>query len=190
MDGWWAASYVVLWLLVLALSAVVVALARQIGTLHMRLGPRGALEMDEEGPPLGEAPEPLETVATDGASVTIGGPSEGQLIMFVSPSCNMCREVLPALSVTAAGAGLTPYVVSDEAEASADLDPRRLSARVVADVRLPKRYEIPGTPYIVVTDSMGVVRAKGTVNNLEQLEGLVDTAARRTSLNQQVEVAE
>jgi methylamine dehydrogenase accessory protein MauD len=192
MDGWWAASYVVLWLLVIALAAVVIALARQIGTLHMRLGPRGALEVDDEGPPLGEAPERLETSTTDGASVTVGGPGTGQLIMFVSPSCNLCRDVLPALSVTAAGAGLQALVVSDsEPEpVEPELDPSRLKAPVVADLRLPKRYAIPGTPYIVVTDSMGVVRAKGTVNNLEQLEGLVDTAARRTNLQPQVEVTE
>jgi hypothetical protein len=31
----------------------------------------------------------------------------------------------------------------------------------------------------VVLDAIGVVRAKGTVNNLEQIEGLVDTARRR-----------
>jgi hypothetical protein len=28
-------------------------------------------------------------------------------------------------------------------------------------------------------DALGVVRAKGTVNNLEQIEGLVDSALRR-----------
>jgi methylamine dehydrogenase accessory protein MauD len=191
VDGWWAASYLVLWMLVIALAAVVIALARQIGTLHMRLGPRGALEMDDEGPPLGEAPEPYEALAADGARVTIGGPGGGQLIMFVSPSCNMCREVLPALSVTANAAGLKPFVVSDsDVDSSSELDPRRLKAPVVADIRLQQRYEIPGTPYIVVTDSMGVVRAKGTVNNLEQLEGLVDTAARRKNLQPNVEVSE
>nr|MBA2599124.1 methylamine dehydrogenase [Actinomycetota bacterium] len=38
MEGWWAASYLVLWLLVVMLCVVVVALARQIGTLHLRLG--------------------------------------------------------------------------------------------------------------------------------------------------------
>ena len=50
----------------LVLAAVVVALARQVGTLHLRLGPRGALEIDSEGPPLGEAPPPLPATADDG----------------------------------------------------------------------------------------------------------------------------
>ena len=31
----------------------------------------------------------------------------------------------------------------------------------------------------LILDEMGVVRGKGTVNNLEQVEGLVDTARRR-----------
>ena len=42
MSGWWLASYLVLWALVIALAVLVLALARQIGTLHLRLGPRGA----------------------------------------------------------------------------------------------------------------------------------------------------
>src|SRR5918999_5672811 len=97
MDGWWAASYAVLWLLVGVLVVVVVALARQIGTLHLRLGPRGALEMDDEGPPLGEAPEPVDALDIDGRAVTVGGPGNAQVLMFVSPGCMLCEQVLPAL---------------------------------------------------------------------------------------------
>ncbi len=50
MSGWWAAAFIAQWLLVVVLAAIVVALARQVGTLHLRLGPRGALEVDSEGP--------------------------------------------------------------------------------------------------------------------------------------------
>jgi len=39
--------------------------------------------------------------------------------------------------------------------------------------------DLDRTPIVVVLDEQGVVRAKGTVNNLEQVEGLVDTANRR-----------
>jgi hypothetical protein len=34
-------------------------------------------------------------------------------------------------------------------------------------------------------DETGVIRAKGTVNNLEQVEGLVDTAERRSEEDRQ-----
>jgi methylamine dehydrogenase accessory protein MauD len=160
---------------------VVVALARQIGTLHLRLGPRGALEMDDEGPPLGEAPEPFDATDIEGAGVTIGGPGEPQLLMFVSPGCMLCEQVLPSVPAIAAVGQLRPYVLTDvdATESSLTFGPKRLKAPVVPGQAIASAYDVPGTPYVVVLDDQGVVQAKGTVNNLEQMEGLVDTATRR-----------
>jgi hypothetical protein len=44
---------------------------------------------------------------------------------------------------------------------------------------MERAWNVPGTPFVVVLDDLGVVRAKGTVNNLEQIEGLIDTADHR-----------
>jgi hypothetical protein len=67
--------------------------------------------------------------------------------------------VEPAIPAVARAAGLVPLVVHDrDAERTLDL---------------------PGTPFLIVLDDVGSVRAKGTVNNLEQVDGLVDTARRR-----------
>jgi methylamine dehydrogenase accessory protein MauD len=176
VRGWWAISYVVLWILVLALSLVVVSLARQIGTLHLRLAPRGALEVDAEGPPLGEAPEPVDVRAPGGELVAVGGPGDPQLLLFVSPGCALCRDVLPALPVVARTGGMMPIVISDAAE----MHPAApAGVHGVAAPELARTYGVPGTPYAVVLDAIGIVRAKGLVNNLEQLEGLIDTARRR-----------
>jgi hypothetical protein len=49
----------------------------------------------------------------------------------------------------------------------------------VADPELEVAYRVPGVPFVVVLDELGVVRSKGTVNSLEQVEGLIDTARRR-----------
>ena len=180
MEGWWAASYVVLWLLVVMLCAVVVALDRQIGTLHLRLGPRGALEMDAEGPPLGEAPQEVAAEALDGGRVLVGGPGDERLLLFASPGCSLCEQVLPGLPALARARSLTPLVLSeldrDEARAAFS-DVGR--APVLAARAAFSSWDIPGTPYVIVLDELGVVRAKGTPNNLEQLEGLVDSARRR-----------
>jgi methylamine dehydrogenase accessory protein MauD len=178
LSGWWAASYAVLWVLVLMLCVIVVALARQIGTLHLRVGPLGALEIDDEGPPLGEAPAPLDARTVDGSPLTVGGPGEAQLLVFVSPGCRVCREVLPAVPAVAAAHGLSPVIVAGEhlGDRDASYPP---GAAVVASAEVMSSYAVPGTPYVVVLDRSGVARAKGTVNNLEQLEGLVDTARRR-----------
>ena len=180
MQGWWAASYVVLWLLVIALAVVVVALARQIGTLHLRLGPRGALEVDTEGPALDEAPPVFDTVDVDGQTAAIGGPGERRLLLFASPGCIVCEEVIPVLRAAARNADARPYILSDlhRDEAIASFD-RRLPAPLVASPEIAAAYDVPGTPFVVFLDEVGVVRAKGTPNNLEQMEGLVDTALRR-----------
>jgi hypothetical protein len=160
MSGWWAAAFAAQWLLLVALAVAVVALARQVGTLHLRLSPLGALEVDDEGPPLGEGLSPHAASGERGERLTIGGPStRARIALFVSPSCPVCSAVKPGLPAAARSAGMLPMVV--------------------ADPELERRLDIPGTPFVLVLDSFGVVRSKGTVNNLEQLEGLVDTAMRR-----------
>lgn len=176
----WAASYAVLWIVVIVLCILVVALARQIGTLHLRLGPRGALELDEEGPALGDAPPAREARDLDGQPVTIGGPGRAQLLLFVSPGCMVCGQVLPSLPVLARTYELDAVALSeeDEIETRRELG-RHRDVRIVAGHEHFSAYAVPGTPYAVVLDRMGVVRGKGTVNNLEQFEGLIATARRR-----------
>jgi methylamine dehydrogenase accessory protein MauD len=181
MDGWWLASYLGLWVLVVVLAVLVVALARQVGTLHLRLGPRGALEVDDEGPPLGEAPEAAELTDLRGRPVPVGGPGSAQLLLFVSPGCPICREVLPGVGAAATAAGMSAVVVADsDGPEVRHAYGEGAPAPVVASPELAGRYGIPGTPYAVALDELGVVRAKGTVNNLEQMEGLVETGRRRS----------
>jgi methylamine dehydrogenase accessory protein MauD len=180
VNGWWLVSYLILWGVVIALALLVLALARQIGTLHLRLGPRGALELDEEGPPLGEAPEPADRTDLGGRPVSVGGPGSPQLVLFVSPGCPVCREVLPSLPVAARAGRMAARVVVDaKILDAAPAYGNGIGAPVVADPDVARAYRVPGTPYAVVLDRLGVVRAKGTVNTMEQLEGLVDTARRR-----------
>ena len=159
MSGWWTAAFVAQWVLLLVLCVVVVALARQVGTLHLRMGPRGALEIDTEGPAIGEALPPVDVLDADGAPLVLGGAGARRLVLFSSPTCMVCREVAPALPAAARAGDLVPQVVHDP-------DAERV-------------FEVPGTPFLLVLDELGIVRAKGTVNNLEQMEGLVDTAERR-----------
>ena len=182
VEGWWAASYLVLWLLVVVLGIVVVALARQIGTLHLRLGPRGALEIDGEGPPLGEPAPLVEASTLDGRSVSIGGPAAPRLLTFVSPGCHVCAQVLPAVPVISRSNNLEGFVITDvdAHETVSAFGSKDMGVPVLPAPAVLQAYDVPGTPYVVVLDEAGFVRAKGTVNNLEQMEGLVDTGVRRT----------
>ena len=161
MSGWWAAAFVVQWILLAVLAVVVVALARQIGVLQLRLAPLGALEVDDEGPPLGLPPEARDARTPDGSSTVVGGPGSGRLVAFVSDTCPICEQVAPSLPAAARASGLELQVVSDP------------------DLELA--YRVPGVPFVVGLDERGLVRSKGPVNSLEQVEGLVDTARRRTT---------
>lgn len=183
MTGLWLISYAVLWALVVVLCVIVVALARQIGTLHLRLGPRGALEIDEEGPPLGEEVEPLAVTDVDGEEVVLGGERRAQLLLFVSPGCDICRQVLPAMEPVARGGELAPVVITDAGEDDSETAYRRKrgKAPLVASLEACEAFDVPGTPYVVILDAEGVVQGKGTVNNMEQMEGLVDTSRRRVA---------
>src|SRR5438046_2589140 len=86
--GFWEASYAVLWMAVVALVVLVLSLYRQVGVLHLRLGPRGALEEEGEGPELG--------ASVSHPAVTLG---RATLVAFTSAGCPVCHQIVPGLRV-------------------------------------------------------------------------------------------
>ena len=63
-------SNVVLWVLVIALGVVVYALTRQIGVLHERVAPAGALTLSG-GVKAGETPPALSLTTLDGRTLKL-----------------------------------------------------------------------------------------------------------------------
>jgi methylamine dehydrogenase accessory protein MauD len=176
VHGWWAASYLVLWVLVVVLALVVVSLARQVGVLNARLGPPGLRTSDDEGPRLGEAPAAATLTDIHGTSVTVGGPGRPRVLLFVSPGCGICEQLLPALAAIARNAQVDPFVLTDanRTEAEREFGRPDLAAPLVSAPELLFLYNVPGTPYAVITDRLGIVRAKGSVGSLDQLERLAE----------------
>lgn len=177
VSGGWFVSYAFLWVAVVVLAVLVVALAREVGALHLRLGPRGALEIDTEGPEIGAVVPPLDASAMDGRAARIGGPGASRLYLFASPTCGICRDVLPAMPLLLRG-GVDGAVIA-EAPARDLAAWRQTGVAVVSSPEAFLAYSVPGTPYAVVLDDRGAVLAKGTPNDPAQLEGLLETARRR-----------
>ena len=147
----WVASYVILWLTVIVLSIAVVALLRQIGVLHARLHPLGA-NFAGEGPAL-ESPAPLlSDVEYGDASLT--------LLAFTSPGCEVCKVLKPSFDALRRG---YPEIQVREVDLEV--------ARGTFDA-----FNVRSTPYVVAVDATGVVRGRGVVNSLEQIEELLDEA--------------
>lgn len=89
---------VVLVVAVLGLGTVVLALAREVGRMQVRLGPVGA-RTTGAGPMTGQlGPVVSDLVDHLGRTRTIGGRhpmGHSTLIMFVGPSCAVCKSLLP-----------------------------------------------------------------------------------------------
>lgn len=177
MDGL-VAAVVLLWILVIALSVAVFALMRQIGILFERVAPMGAL-MTDSGPKVGEASRVFELSSlTGGSPVSVGaGKGRSQLIFFLSPTCPVCKKLLPVLRSTKAAESEWLDIVlasdGDEAQHQRFVAEKQLKDfPYVLSTDLGMTFKVSRLPYAVLLDGQGVVRAKGLVNNREQLDSL------------------
>jgi len=155
-QGWLAIGLVfaLAWIGVLAVA--VLALAREVGLLRLRLGPEAALELAEEGPPIGQRVGLRERFGEGDAALT--------LAIFSSDGCRFCQTLEPVIAAFARD----PLVAVQEFDELRDAD-------VWRDLR------IPGSPFAVALDREGAVRAKGTFNSYGQLESILATAERRVA---------
>lgn len=178
-------SQIVLWLVAIGLGVVVLALTRQIGVLHERIAPAGAL-MVAGGPKVGEAAPQLDLSDMGGGDVTIGGAAtdgRSRLVFFLSPTCPMCKTLLPVLkSARRSERGwLEIYLASDGdlAEQRRFVDDAELGAfSYLLSSELGRAYQVGKLPYAVLIDQDGIIRSKGLVNTREHLESLFEAKER------------
>jgi methylamine dehydrogenase accessory protein MauD len=171
-------ALVLLWAVVLALGIVTIALARQIGILFERVAPMGAL-MTDSGPKIGEASPKFALLAVGtGKPISIGASTgRSLLIFFLSPTCPVCKKLLPVLkSAQKAEAQWLDIVLASDGEKHAHeafIASHKLNQfPYVLSTDLGMAYRVGRLPYGVVLDGEGTVRAKGLINNREQLESL------------------
>jgi methylamine dehydrogenase accessory protein MauD len=176
-------SNALLWVAVLVLAAVVVALVRQIGVLHERLAPAGALSL-ASGATVGVAAPVVTALDIAGVAHTIGAPaSDGRdtLLFFLSPSCPVCKVLLPVLGSLAntEASRLHVLLASDgpRAEHEAFALRERLAFPYLLSAPLGVAYRVGKLPWAVLIDAAGVVRASGLVNSREHLESLLEAKA-------------
>jgi methylamine dehydrogenase accessory protein MauD len=172
------ASQIALWIGLGVLALVCMALARQIGVLHQRIAPAGALALRQ---PLkvGDPTPQLTLPSLDGSIVQIGGVRGGrsQLLLFVSPDCTICDALLPAVrSAQKAEAGwLDIILASDGALERHDAfvrDKNLGKFPYVVSEQLGRSYGVAKLPYAVLIDEAGRLSSTGLVNTREHLESL------------------
>jgi methylamine dehydrogenase accessory protein MauD len=167
----------VLFAMVLGLSIAVFALSRQVGILFERVAPMGALIIDA-GPKVGSAAPLFDVPSLSGSNIKLGGVRErSTLLFFLSPTCPVCKKLLPVLrSMRPAEAEWLDVVLASDGEPASH--ERFVQANNLQNfpyalsTELGVSFRVSRLPFAVLIGEDGIVRAKGLINNREQLESL------------------
>ncbi len=175
------ASNIILWFLVIILSLVVFALARQVGVLHERVAPAGAL-MPTNGPKVGEMTEAILYRDLAGEPLTLGGASEdgrATLILWISPTCPVCKGLVPTARSMCADESFNLVFASDgdkpEQHQAYVRDLGISKYPYIISQALGMKYAVSKLPFAALIGPDGTLRSKGLVNTREHLESLAES---------------
>ncbi len=169
-------SQILSWIVILGLGLALLALARQIGVLHVRLAPAGAL-LSGKGPVVGEAAPVLDAVSLDGAPIAIGKPQgRNQLLLFVSPHCPLCKDLIPIAKNFARTEKLDIVFVGDDEESEQRAMIARLEMGALPFVNssiVGRAFHVDRLPHAALIGADGILISKALVNSREHLESLI-----------------
>jgi methylamine dehydrogenase accessory protein MauD len=176
-----AISVIVLWIVVLCLLAVVLALTRQLGVLHERIAPVGALMLNR-GLAVGEPAPAIDVVDLHGANLRLGAPrtdGKSTLLLFVSPTCPVCKSLLPI--VKSSGRDERDWldiILASDGNTDEHRDYIRANGLggipYVLSAPLGMTFQVSRLPFAALLDEAGVLRARGLINSREHLESLFE----------------
>lgn len=176
-------SQALLWVVVAILGVLVAALARQVGVLHERIAPAGALTLHQTLK-AGDAAPVLKVQTLDGTALSVGGIRQrSQLLFFLSPDCPICKSLLPVLKWVAAAerSQIDTVLASDgdpvehrEFVASAALG----QFPYILSEDLGRSFGVSKLPYAVLLAPDGKISALGLINTREHLESLFEAQER------------
>lgn len=181
MSSTIALLFMVQWVAIIALGLLLLGLARQVGVLHRRIGPAGAL-MTSAAAKIGDQVPALTLETIDGSSKIIGGanPSgKSTLIAFVAPDCPVCSRLMPVYkSLLSDESKSVELVFASDAAVAGHQAYRRQNAiediPYILSTDLGMRFQVGKLPYAVLLDESGAIASQGLVNTREHLESLLE----------------
>ena len=171
-------SQILSWVVILGLGIALLALARQVGVLHVRVAPAGAL-LTGKGPVVGEPAPVLDVATMDGASLSIGkalAKGRMQLLLFVSPHCPLCKDLIPVAKNFARTEKLDIVFLGDDQESEQRAMIARLEMEGLPFVNssiIGRAYQVDRLPHAALIGEDGRLLSKGLVNSREHLESMI-----------------
>jgi methylamine dehydrogenase accessory protein MauD len=178
-------STLLLWLAVMGLGLLVLSLARQIGILHERISPAGAL-MIASGLEAGAKSPMFDLEALDGAQIEVGKPRQDEmrtLLYFLSPTCPICSSLLSVVrKIAESDPALNVVLMSDGPRDEHEAYRKRKKNEIgdfpyVLSEDVGRAFGVGKLPYAVLINAQGIVSAHGLVNTREHLESLFEAEA-------------
>lgn len=176
-------SQVFLWLLVIGLGIAVFALARQVGILYERIAPAGALAMNQTLK-VGAPVPALEVETLEGRRIDLAASTaRSRLLFFVSPTCPVCKTLLPVVRSLARDERRSVEVLlSSDGEPGAHrafVHAHQLeSFDYILSETLGRSLGVSKLPYAVLIREDATIAAFGIVNSREHLESLIEARER------------
>ncbi len=173
-----------LWLLMFGMAFLLLLLSRQVGALHQRVAPAGALAVNAVLD-VGQAAPELEVTTLAERTLSVGGQgrAKSQLLLFIAPDCPISRSLLPVLgSLPGTEPWLDVLLVSDgddrEAHLAFSAEKELAGFDYALSEALGRAYGVSKLPYAVLVDEAGQVAAMGIINSREHLESLFEAKER------------
>jgi len=172
-------SNIVSWVIIIVMGISLYALARQIGVLHERIKPVGALSLGQAVNSGDPAPT-FNVNSLNGGPITLGGNSNRTtLLFFLSSTCPVCKTLLPILkSIQLQERDTLQIIFASDGDITehqrfiAEHQLEHFPYILSADVGIA--YRISKLPYGVLISVDGEIIAHGLVNNREHLESLFE----------------
>lgn len=228
MSGFWLVSYLALWIVVAGMVLLLLGALRQIGVLHLQLhdgkqqakmraaaptaeGEEDIPPLEQDGPPIGSSlPEwagesaPDEAHAQQESSANPTGShktASKTLLMFLSPLCDTCHNVVEPLNALAADSSAAVRTLAifradrPAYEAFLKLFPLSTQSLRDSDRTLTMELGVHRAPFGLLYDERGILIRKGLIEGEEDLkallgdEGASETARRHVYPNDAPRVA-
>jgi methylamine dehydrogenase accessory protein MauD len=181
LSGVWLASYIVLWVVVLLLAFLLAGALRQIGLLQLRLGDDPGALITDTGLERGTRAPDFTALASESEElVTLSELAPvPRLLVFASPGCLSCRELIPGLNEVRKTRGEFDFLVvcrGDLESCQAFGRMNGLEAPLVVDTtgQIEKDYLVTLTPFAYLLDHERRVVIRGIANDWRQLESLLE----------------
>lgn len=179
MSTFFYISYAAIWLLLIIVTTLLLLLYRHIG-----LAALGTLEgVQRDGLSIGALAPTISGITAIGEDV-VWEPRRGlpHLLLFASPDCEPCADVLPdvnRLAAVADGAlGILAIVPGPQEDVARLVELYRPSYQCLAEDAsgASGRYRVRVTPFAFIVGPDGRVLAKGVCNDAAHLQSLLEIA--------------